>query len=92
MSLDEALNKPRLFCMVNMSLCPQVLDRLREVADVEYFASPDRALLLERISDVDVYFGHTDVRLDREVIDRAKRLKLVGAPSWPPDRPEGYCN
>jgi D-3-phosphoglycerate dehydrogenase len=85
MSLNKAeskhMNKPRLFCMVDMSLCPQVLDRLREVADVEYYASPDRALLLERIDDVDVYYGHTDVRLDREVIDRAKRLKLVGAPS-----------
>jgi D-3-phosphoglycerate dehydrogenase len=67
--------------MVDMSLCPEVPDLLSEVAEVEYCPAPDRDLLLDRIGDTDIYYGHTDVILDREVVDRAKRLKVVGAPS-----------
>ena len=75
------MTRTRLLCMVDMSLCLEALDTLREVAEVDYIEVPDRAVLLERIADYDVYFGHTDIQIDKAVIDRAQRLKLMGAPS-----------
>jgi len=75
------MTRPKLLCMIDMSLCPEVPGMLSEVADIEYHAAPDRALLLERIGDAEIYYGHTDVILDREIIDRAKKLGVVGAPS-----------
>ena len=66
--------------MVDLSLCPRALDPVREVADVDEFPV-DRSLLMDRIGDYDAYFGHTEIRLDREIIDRATRLRVIGAPS-----------
>jgi len=66
--------------MIDLTLAPNALDPLKEVADVDHLPI-DRKVLLERIGDYDAYYGHTDIQLDREIIDKAKRLKVVGAPS-----------
>jgi len=72
--------RPKVLCMVDLTLCPQALDPLREVAEVDHLPI-DRRLLLERIGEYDAYFGHTDIQLDREIIDRAERLRVVAGPS-----------
>ena len=74
------MSRPKLLSMLDLSFCPDALDPVREVADVDELPV-DRSLLLERIGEYHAYFGHTDIQLDREVIDRAKRLKVIGAPS-----------
>jgi len=74
------MSRPKLLSMIDLSFCPDALDPIKEVADVDELPV-DRELLLERIGEYDAYFGHTDIRLDKEVIDRAGRLKVIGAPS-----------
>ena len=69
-----------VLCTVDLSLCPHALDPLRAVAEVDH-AVLDRAATLERIGEYDAYFGHTNIQIDREFLDRAERLKVIGAPS-----------
>lgn len=49
-------------------------------ADVDHYA-PDRQRLIEAIGEYDVYFCSLKVRADREVIDRAGKLKAIVTPS-----------
>ena len=81
------MNRPKLLAALDLSTCPEALDALRDVAEVDEIPE-DRALLLDRIGGYDAYFGHTNLRLDREVIDRARRLRVVGAPSTGTDHIE----
>ena len=74
------MKKPKLLAMLDLSYCPDALDPIREVADVDELPI-DRSLLLKHIGEYDVYFGHLDIKIDKEFIDRAKRLKVIGAPS-----------
>ncbi len=72
--------RPRVLCTVNLTLAPDALVPLRKVAEVDQLPI-DRELILERIGEYDAYYGHVCIRIDREFIDRAKRLKVVAAPS-----------
>jgi len=77
---ERTLSSPKVLVMLNTDLCPRALDPLREVARVDHL-SIDRAVLLDRIGEYDAYYGHTAIRIDREVLDRARRLKIVAGPS-----------
>lgn len=68
MSMEEAPFIRALF---------QMLDGL---ADVDHHV-PDRQRLEEAIADYDIYFCSLKVRVDRRVIDRARRLKAIVTPS-----------
>ena len=74
------MKRPKVLCMLNLELAPNALEPLKKVADVDHLPI-DRKLLLERIGDYDAYYGHIDIQVDREVIDRARRLKVVAGPS-----------
>ena len=73
--------RPRVLCMLDLSLAPEALEILRQVADVEYRQVPDRSELLELIGDYDAYWGHVDIRVDAELQQHAPRLKVINAAS-----------
>jgi len=72
--------RPRALCMVDLSLAPEALAPVRQVADVDELPI-DRDLLIERIGEYDAYWGHLDIQVDREAIERATRLKVVATAS-----------
>ena len=68
----QTKGRPRVLCMVDLSLCPQVLDILRESVDVDYRPA-DRAVLLDIIGQYDAYWGHIDIKVDQEVLAQASQ-------------------
>ena len=74
------MSKSRVLCTVDLSLAPDALAPLEAVADVDHLAI-DRKATLERIGDYDAYYGHTNIQVNREFLDRAKRLKVVACPA-----------
>lgn len=69
----------RILCTVGLSLKPDALRPLEEVADVDY-AEARRDLLLERIGVYDGYYVSAYVRVDKEILDRATCLKVIATP------------
>ena len=69
-------DRPRVLCMMDLTLAPQARDVLEAVADVDY-AEAGYAELLARIPDYDAFWGHVDVKVDAEVLARGERLKTV---------------
>ncbi|MBI4028124.1 MAG: hypothetical protein HY360_24280, partial [Verrucomicrobia bacterium] len=74
------MKRPKVLCMIDLSLAPRALDPLRQVAEVEHLLA-DPPMLLQRIGEYDAFFGNADLKLDRSVIERARRLKVVATPS-----------
>lgn len=68
--------KPRLLCMVDLSLAPQAIEILSEVADVDVKPADDN-VLRETIGNYDVYWGHLHTKVDAAVIARADNLKII---------------
>ena len=68
--------KPRVLCTQDLSSAPEALATLQEAVDLDYRAS-SRATLLEAIGECDAYWGDICVKVDKEVLDRAKNLKVV---------------
>jgi len=66
--------------MVNLSMAPEAVDILRAVGDVDC-RDPDQAVLLDIIDQYDAVWVHTHVKTNREVLARAKRLKVVNTAS-----------
>ena len=60
--------------------CEESLIKLSEVAEVKTVEA-NREEVLEIIQDYDVYFSSLAFRVDKEFIDKAKKLKLVVSPS-----------
>ena len=69
-----------LWSLRDAEYCPESVNVVRELAQVDYLP-PSREALLERIADYDAYFTGAEICFDREAIQRAKRLKVVAAPS-----------
>lgn len=74
------MKRYKALCMWDRTLGEDLCGRLPEVADVEW-APEDRQTLLDRIGDFDAYLATLHVRLDRQAIDRARRLKVVATPT-----------
>ena len=66
--------------MADVSECPDVLDSLAEVAEVVSLPA-DQSVLLERIFEFDAYLASLQVRVTREVLERAERLRVIATPS-----------
>jgi len=77
---DRETPLPRVLCMVDLSRVPQAIKILREATQLDYRPA-DRSLLLDIIADYDAYWAHVDIRVDREVLERAKRLKVINTSS-----------
>lgn len=70
----------RVACCADVSICPEALDGLRAVAEVELIEA-DQATVLARIAEFDGYLASLKVRMDREMLDRARRLRVIATPS-----------
>ena len=74
------MTRHRILCMVDLSMAPEAVETLREVGDVDC-REPDQTVLLDVIDQYDAVWVHTHVKTNREVFDRAKRLKVVNTAS-----------
>lgn len=72
--------KAKVLCMSDASAFPGVLEPLKEVAEVKCLPA-DREVLRREIRDVDGYLAALAVRADREVLEAAKKLKVIATPS-----------
>ena len=72
--------RPRILCMVDLDPYPDVRELLEERAELTVVPA-DEARLPELIAGYDAYFGHIHVRVTREAIERADRLRAVASPT-----------
>jgi len=72
--------RPKILCMVDLSLAPEALEIIREHADVDYLPQESHRLV-ELISDYDAFWGHIDLKVDKQVLNNAKRLKAINTSS-----------
>jgi D-3-phosphoglycerate dehydrogenase len=72
--------QPAVLCLLDLSLVPDALAPLRQVAHVDHLPA-SRDTLLRCIGDYDALLVNADVRVDAPVIERAQRLKVVATPS-----------
>jgi D-3-phosphoglycerate dehydrogenase / 2-oxoglutarate reductase len=72
--------KPTVVVQADITPCPNALDGLKEVAEVIVIPQT-REALLEAAPKADAIFTCLRVRIDREIIDSAPKLKCVGTPS-----------
>jgi D-3-phosphoglycerate dehydrogenase / 2-oxoglutarate reductase len=70
------MSRPRVLCMADLSMAPEALDILRRAADVDLVPA-DRRRLLETIHEYEAVWTDFDVKLDREVLTRATRLRAI---------------
>ncbi len=70
----------RVLNMADVSPFPEVLDSLRQTAEVVSLPA-DQQLLRDRIAPFDAYFAALPVRVDRTVLDQATRLRVIATPS-----------
>ena len=69
-------NKLRVLCQWDISFCPWVTSELQHVADID-MQPADRDWLLEHIHEYDAILVSLLVPLDKELIEKATRLKIV---------------
>jgi D-3-phosphoglycerate dehydrogenase len=74
--------------MADLSMAPEARSILDAVADVEYERA-DRGRLLDLIGECDAFWGHVELKVDREVLDRAKRLRVICTASTGTDHIDG---
>ena len=74
------MSKIKVLNTVIFKGCEERLEKLSEVAVVKSIDA-NRNDVLEIIHDYDVYFSSLAFRFDKEIIDKAKKLKLVVSPS-----------
>lgn len=72
--------RPRILNMLDVSHCPGVLKVLDEVAEV-ISMPPDQETLRTCIGDYDGYLASLAVQIDRSVLERASRLRVIATPS-----------
>ena len=76
------MNPSRRLLIFNDSFVPGDFEDIpHEGLDVTCLSNGDRARLIELIPDYDAYLATLRIRVDREVVDRAGRLRLVATPS-----------
>lgn len=68
--------RPKVLCMVDLSLVPEVRAILDQALDVDYQPS-SRPVLLETIGDYDALWGHMELKVDAQVLARAPKLKVI---------------
>jgi len=70
----------KILNMADLSVAPDAFAVLDGIGEVDTLP-PEREVLLENIHKYDAYFATLKVRFDKEVIDRAVRLKVIATPS-----------
>ncbi len=72
--------KWKILNMADTSWCPEVLEPLKQYANI-ITLKPTRKNLLNNIDKFNAYIASLYVRLDKEILDRAKRLRVIVTPS-----------
>ncbi len=76
----DSVKKWKLLCNDELNYKRDALKPLEEIADIDY-QEARYDLLLESIERYDAYFASAHVKTDRTVLEKAKRLKVIGTPS-----------
>jgi len=76
----QAGGRPKLLCMVDLSSAPEAKAILEAVADVDY-APASYDMLCDVIGGYDAFWGHTDCKVDKAVLDSTERLKVINTAS-----------
>ncbi len=72
----------RIFNLADLSACPDVLASLAELGEVVSLpASAPPADILRELARCDLYFASLELRLTRELLEAAPRLRLIVSPS-----------
>jgi len=70
----------KTLCMVDLSCVPEAIDILRDGVELDYKPA-DRNVLLDIIDQYDALWTHIDLKIDREVLERGTRLKVINSAS-----------
>ena len=68
-----------VLCATDVSVFPEVLDPLKDVAKVT-ICKPGHDALLREIRNADAFIASLHVRLDAEAIAEAKKLRVIATP------------
>jgi D-3-phosphoglycerate dehydrogenase len=77
---EKMTKRPKALCTMDLDLAPEALQILREAVELDY-RLVDRETLLRIIGDYEVYWGRVSLRIDREVLSRTKKLKVINTTS-----------
>jgi D-3-phosphoglycerate dehydrogenase len=69
-----------VLCAADVSSFPEVLDPLKDVAEVKT-CKPNHDALLREIRNADAYIASLHVHLDAELIAAARKLRVIATPS-----------
>jgi len=72
--------RPRILCTVDISDAPEAREALEAVGELRCMPA-QRNEVLAAIGDVDAYLASASVVIDREFLDCAPRLQVIGSPS-----------
>lgn len=75
-----SIMKYKILCMWGSIPFPEALNPLKDFGEIT-ITPPSQQKLVEMISDYDVFMTSLTTRIDREVLDRAKRLKVILSPA-----------
>jgi D-3-phosphoglycerate dehydrogenase / 2-oxoglutarate reductase len=70
----------RILNTLDLSGSPEAVDVLNSVGELTSLPA-ERDIVLDRISEFDAYLASASVRIDKEFIDAASKLKVIGSPS-----------
>jgi D-3-phosphoglycerate dehydrogenase len=73
-------DRPKVLCMVDLTLAPQARKILEEAVDLDY-RPPDREVLSDIIHQFDALWSHMDFKIDKEILAKAKKLKTINTAS-----------
>lgn len=75
------MSRPRVLCGIETHLWPEVLHELRQVAEVDLLSEVSAGGLQRQIRDAEAYICSLHVRVDREILDAATKLRIIYTPS-----------
>jgi D-3-phosphoglycerate dehydrogenase / 2-oxoglutarate reductase len=70
----------RVLNTLKLEGCPQAIEAFAGIATVET-VNADYGAVLERIGEADAYLAALSVKVDRGLLERAGRLKVIGSPA-----------
>jgi len=74
------MSKPKILCMHETEAYPETLDPLREIGEV-VCEEADQQRLIETIGEYDAYVCALSVRVNADVLENAKKLKVIATSS-----------
>jgi len=73
--------RPRVLCLADLTVSPKTREMLEAATDLVTLPPGDREGLLRLAPECEAYLASLWVRFDKEVFDRAKRLRIIATPS-----------